>query len=354
MLSVQRMVLALILLFGAALATSIRSQGTSSLQGRVITPNGTQPTAPVRVTLTSNGRPIYETFTDLSGRFVFSGVGKGTYQLTAEGDGQSFVTTSVSAQVSAFGSAPQLFTQDIQLRPVPGKPLQPSGVVSGFAQEVPKAARQFLDRAMKLSSEGNPDAAIEKMKEAIKEFPEYFEAHLQLGNQFMKSGRFDEALSELDRAREVNPKDERLYQSFGLLLMRLKNYAVAVAVFSEAARLNPENAVNVVMKATALIHQAYAMNPSASAEEARDRQHVLNRAEVAITEASNLSARKIKPDHLTLAMFYEMKGERSRSATELETYLQENPKDRNAENLRKLVDKLRSGTPAASPTTSPE
>jgi len=62
------------------------------------------------------------------------------------------------------------------------------------------------------------------------------------------------------------------------------------------------------MKATALIHQAYAMNPSASAEEARDRQHVLNRAEVAITEASNLSAKKIKLDRLTLAMFYEMKG----------------------------------------------
>jgi len=32
MVSVQRIVLALILLFGAALATSIRSQGTSSLQ----------------------------------------------------------------------------------------------------------------------------------------------------------------------------------------------------------------------------------------------------------------------------------------------------------------------------------
>ena len=232
--------------------------------------------------------------------------------------------------------------------------MQRGGVVSGFVQEVPKAARQSLDRAMKLSTEGKPEAAIENLKEAVKEFPEYFEAHLQLGNQLMKSGRLDEAVSELDRAREVNPKDERLYQSFGLLLMRLKNYAVAVAVFSEAARLNPENAINVVMKATALIHQAYAMNPSASAEEARDRQHVLNRAEVAITDASNLSARKIKPDHLTLAMFYEMKGERTRSATELEIYLQENPKDRNAEDLRKLVDKLRSTTLAASPTITPE
>jgi tetratricopeptide (TPR) repeat protein len=337
--------LAVIFLLASALA--VLAQGGHTLQGRVVTPNGTQPTNSVKITLTLNGRRVHETFTDLSGRFSFAGIAAGSYQLTAEGDSQSFVTTSVYAQVSAFGSSAQLFTQDIQLRPVASKPLQPSGVVSGFSQQVPKPAQQAFDRAMKLSSESKPEVAIEKLREAVREFPEYYEAHLQLGNQLMKSGRLNEALSELDRAREINPKDERLYQSFGLLLMRQKNYAVAVAVFSEAVRLNPANAVNVVMKATALIYQAYAMNASASDEVARDRQHVLTRAEIAIAEASNLSDKRVKPDHLTLAMFYEMKGQRAQSAIELETYLQENPKAPNAEELRKLVDNLRS------PTTSP-
>jgi len=60
-------------------------------------------------------------------------------------------------------------------------------VVNGFAQEVPKAARQSLERAMKLSTEGKPDAAIEKMKEAIKAFSRILRSTLQLGNQFMKS-----------------------------------------------------------------------------------------------------------------------------------------------------------------------
>lgn len=352
MLSIPRALLAIIVLFSSALVVS--AQGGHTLQGRVVTPNGNQPDNPVKVTLTFNGRRVYETFTDLSGRFSFAGIGAGTYQLTAEGDGKSFITTSVYAQVSAFGSAPQSFRQDIQLRTLPGKALGPTGVISGFRQEIPKAARQAFDRSMKLSTEGKADAALEKMKEAVKEFPEYFEAHLQLGNQLMKSGRFDEAVSELDRAREINPKDERLYQSFGLLLMRQKNYAVAVAVFSEASRLNPANAVNVLMKATALIHQAYAMDPSASEEAARDRQHIVNRADAAITEAAKLSDRKVKPDHLTFAMFYEMKGERSRSASELEAYLQENPKGRNAEDLRKLVEKLRSPTSEPSRPAPPE
>jgi hypothetical protein len=344
MLKMSRSVLVVIFLVSSALTAP--AQGAHTLQGRVVMPNGTQPTNSVRIILTFNGRRIYETFTDLSGRFSFASIGPGSYQLTAEGDGHSFLTTSVIAQVSAFGSSGQLFTQDIQLRSLPGKALQPSGVVSGFSQQVPKPAQQAFDRAMKLSAENKPDPAIEKLKEAVKEFPEFFEAHLQLGDQLLKSGRIEEALSELDRAREINQKDERLYQSFGLLLMRQKNYAVAVAVFSEAVRVNPANAVNVMMKATALIHQAYAMNPSASGEMARDRQHVLNRADIAIAETSNLSDKKVKLDHLTLAMFYEMKGQRAQSATELETYLEENPKVRNVEELRKLVDSLRSPTPS--------
>lgn len=108
--------------------------------------------------------------------------------------------------------------------------------------------------------------------------------------------------------------------------MRQKNYAVAVAVFSEAVRLNPANAVNLMMKATALIYQAYAMNPSASGEVARDRQHILTRADIAIAEASNLSDKKVKPDHLTLAMYYEMKGQRAQLATELENLFGAEPK----------------------------
>src|SRR6185295_2053354 len=98
---------------------------------------------------------------------------------------------------------------------------------------------------------------------------------------------------------------------------------------------------------------AYAMNPSASAAQMRDQQHILNRAEIAIAEASNLSDKKIKPDHLTLAMFYEMKGERARSATELEAYLEENPKAPNAQELRRLINSLRATIPVASPPPNP-
>ncbi|MGH9901254.1 MAG: hypothetical protein ACRD68_05375, partial [Pyrinomonadaceae bacterium] len=77
-------------------------------------------------------------------RFSFGGLGSGTYQLTAEGDGNTFETTAVAAEVFAFGGAPQTFTQNIQLRLKKGVTEARAGVVSAeeFDPDVPEGARE--------------------------------------------------------------------------------------------------------------------------------------------------------------------------------------------------------------------
>jgi len=315
------------------------AQGANVLTGKVITPSGTQPLNPVRVKLTFNGRPILETFTDLSGRFVFPGLTRGTYQVTAEGDGLTFETTTVYVDVTAFGAAPQSFTQDIQMRPIAHKPVAQPGVVNAFKQDVPPAARQALEDGLKLAGEGKTEAAVESMRKAIQIFPNYFDAHLQLGNTFLKADQFKEAIAELDLARTVNPNDERCYQSFGLLLMKQRNFPMAVAIFAEAARLNPQNPLNAVMKATALIHQA-AITPEA-APATENRSYLISRAELALTQAAELSDNKVKIDTMTLALFYELKGEPERAAAELESFLKKNPQLKNSAAIQSEIKRLR-------------
>ena len=245
----------------------------------------------------------------------------------------TFETTAVPADIPAFGGSGQSFTQDIQLRPIIRKPNTGPGVVNAFTQNVPAAAKQAFEAGLKSAEEGKAPAAIENMRKAIQIFPEYFDAHLQLGNVFLKTDQLQDAIAELDKAREINPNDERTYQSFGLLLMKQRNYAVAVAVFAEATRLNPENPVNAVMRATALIHQA------AGSEE--DRSHLLSRAEIALSQASNLSENKLKPDTMTMALFYELKGDPERAAAELESYMKKNPQLKNSEALQSEIKRLR-------------
>jgi Tfp pilus assembly protein PilF len=321
------------------LACSSLASAQSVLSGRVITPSGTQPTSPVRVKLTFNGRAINETFTDLSGRFSFPGVSRGVYQLTAEGDGINFETTTVSAEIAAFGGSPQSFTQDIQLRPIRHKTVTQPGVVNAFTQNIPETAKQALDLGVKLLGEGKVEAAVENMRKAVKIFPDYFDAHLQLGNIFLKTEQFNEAITELDLARQVNPNDERTYQSFGLLLMKQRNFGMAVAIFAEAARLNPANPMNAVMKATALIHQAAVAAESAPATE--NRSYLLSRAEVALAQAADLSENKLKPDTMTMALFYDLKGDPERAAVELESYLKKTPQMKNSAALQNEIKRLR-------------
>ena len=325
-----------VLLFLVCVCGSIAfAQSANVLQGKVIAPSGNPPTNPVRVKLTFSGRHIHETFSDLSGRFSFPGLSRGVYQLTAEGDGISFETTSVYAEISAFGSAPQYFTQDIHLRPIPQKPIAQTGVVNAFTQNVPEAAKQAFTAGLKFIEEGKNEGAIDNMRRAIEIFPDYFEAHLQLGNIYLKQDKLNEAIAELDLARQVNPNDERAYQSFGLLLMKQNNFPMAVAIFSEAGRLNPGNPMNAVMRATALIHQA------AGTREGDDRTFLLARAEAAIAQGSNQSENKLKPDTMTMALFYELKGEPERAATELESYLKKNPQLKNSPAIQNEIKRLR-------------
>lgn len=316
------------------------AQGGHTVQGKVIAPSGTAPNQPVRVMLRFGGRPIYETFTDLSGRFSFSGVTNGTYELTAEGDDATFESTSITIDVTAFGSAPQLFTENIQLRPRRAKPTNRAAVVNSFSQDIPKAAQQSFDRALKLNNEGRTDEATQALADAIRIFPNYFDAHLMLGKLFLSANRLAEATTELDRAREIDPKDDRAYQSFGMILMRQRNFAVAVAVFGEAARLNPTNPINILLKAKALINQAYTINPAESEKAAADRAYVIERAESSLRQLSQLGDTKLTADHFSLAMLYEMKGERGRAANELEEQLRENPGLQNESQIRDAIRKL--------------
>jgi len=46
------------------------------------------------------------------------------------------------------------------------------------------------------------------------------------------------------------------------------------------------------------------------------------------------------PDHFSLAMLYEMKGDRARAANELERHLRENPRLQNENEIREAIKRL--------------
>ncbi|HWP42294.1 MAG TPA: tetratricopeptide repeat protein [Blastocatellia bacterium] len=300
------------------------AQGQHTLQGKVALPNNAPPPNSVKVTLTFNGRRIYETFTDLSGRFTFGGLGRGIYQLTAEGDGELFETTTVQAEVAAFGSAPQVFTQNIQLKLKPGKRLPSPGVVSVEELDagVPERARKEHQKGLKQARENNPEKAIKHFQEAIELYPEYYSAHVALGDQLANLQRYDEAMAAYQKAIEMKPDRADAHAGKGIALVKQKKYSDALAPLRRSIELDKRiSAAYLFLGLAEMMTADYQ-----SAEANLLRAYEIDRPAIA---------------HIYLANLYDLRGEPEKAIKHLERFLIENPGSPNSRQIREVIEKLR-------------
>jgi tetratricopeptide (TPR) repeat protein len=287
-------------------------------------PNGEAPSQSVRVTITLSGRRIYETFTDLNGHFSFSGLARGSYVLTAESDGASFETTSVRADVTAFGSAPQTFTQNIQLRLKPGAVVERAGTVSvdELDPNIPARAKEEYRQGVKYSAENKAEDAARHFEQAVSEHPAFYAAHLALADEYGKLQRHDDALAAYKRASELKPDRHEPYVGVGVSLVSLKRYDEGIRLLRGVVELDK----SLPAPYLSLGYAEMMMGDYQSAESHLLRACELNRSSVA---------------HVYLANVYEQTGEAQKAIAHLETYLKENPKTPSAAALRAAIEKLR-------------
>ena len=318
---------ALILAMILSVNALIRAQGPQhSLQGKVHYPNGSAPANPVKITLTFNGRPIYEAFTDLSGRFSFTGLRRGMYQLIADGDGQTFETTRVNAEVSAYGSAPQSFTQNIQLQLIAGKSTPPASVTSVEAADpsIPARAREEYAKGMKDAQEDKPEKAALHFREAITVHPPFYLARVALAEQCSKLKRDGDAAQAYQEAIEMKPDRAPAYVGLGVLLVKLKKYNEAISPLRRSLEIEKQSSTPYLFLGLAEMMTG-------------DYQS---------SEANLLRAYEIgKPAlaHIYLANLYELKGDPAKAIEQLKAFLKENPNlsQERQTDINGAIDKLK-------------
>lgn len=301
------------------------AQGQHTLQGRVLFPNGMSPSNPVKVTLTFNGRRVYESFTDLSGRFNFSGLGRGTYQLSAEGDGETFENTSVYADVSAYGTAPQTFTQNIQLTPKRAKQVVAAAVVSADSADanMPERARKAYEKGVKSADSNKAEEAIKHLQESILTYPKFYPAHILMGEQYGKLQRYDEAVTAYQKAIELNGAAADGHVGLGVTFVKQKRYGEAIAPLRKGLELEKQSATPYLFLGLAEMFTGdYAA------------------AEVNLLRAYEIG--KLAMAHLYLANLYELKGEPAKAIDQLKAFLKENPNLNEARkaDIQQAIEKL--------------
>ncbi|HEX8141598.1 MAG TPA: tetratricopeptide repeat protein [Pyrinomonadaceae bacterium] len=296
--------------------------------------------------LSSRNESVTVAVTNYEGEFSFNDLADTSYIVVVAAPDYQIMTERVEFTARAGAGA----TSNVEFTLLPDNAPQLSPSRASFTQNVPKAARDVYDRAMKLGQAGRKQVATTMLQEAIKIFPNYFDAHFALSSELIKAGRMNEAIAELEQSSRINPKDDRVYQTFGVLLMKQGKFNIAAALFAEAARFNPTEPMHPLLRASALMDYVSVLNTSQAASiTTAERERALVEAERNLIVANEKSNKQLAVVHIQMARLYQKKGERERAADALEQYLLTNPGATDAAEIRDIIRKLRTPSGQAAP-----
>ena len=328
-----------VLFFSAGV--NVSAQQGHTLRGKVRNASGGN-ISNATVMLERNGAMVNQTVTNNEGDFAFSGLTDTSYEVLVTLADYNPVRETV-LYVRDVGPNDPGESRTVEITLVRKEGIRPPRAGLNFVQDIPKAARDAFEAGSRHAREKRRLDAIASFENAIKTFPDYFDARLLLANELAATGRYDDAIVHLDKARNVNDKDDRVYDLFARILMQQGKYAVAARIYGEAARLNPTEPQYLLTQGTAFIEQASLIDPSKSQAAADERKYALDEAERVLKQAQARQAKSAEI-HRQLARLYERKGDRARAASELEQYLKTNPSAANAAAIREAIKKLRAAS----------
>jgi hypothetical protein len=319
--------LALTLVFAAA-----ASAQRSMIRGKVRTPSGSPVNnAIVELRIGGSGM-ISQTVTRNDGDFAFTSLEPAEYEVAVAMAGFEPAAQAVRFENTEGMKFMQVVNVEIILRPKADAALALPATL--FAQDVPKAARTAYEKAITKLRDGKSAEAIELLHTAIAEFSDYFDAHFVLGQEMFRGGRDNEALEELERARQINDRQDAIYHLFGLIMFKQKKYALAQRAFREAETLKPNNPA-------AHFHRGMALIELAIRESGEPRDSDFNEAEQELDRAWELSNQHMHEVRLQRARIHERRGNKEAAVRELEAYLKAEPEAKNAAAIKEAIAKMR-------------
>jgi tetratricopeptide (TPR) repeat protein len=205
------------------------------------------------------------------------------------------------------------------------------GVV--FVQEVPEPARkQYQKGSVLLEKSNRRQEAFAALKSAIDIFPQYFDALEMLGTEQVKDGEYEAAIPLLTKALEINSRAYASCFALGVAQFNVKQLQPAIESLRRAVLLN-EKSVNANLWLGIALRQTSR----------------LDEAEVYLKRADLLAESKLPDAHWQLALLFNQLKRFKEAADELEKFLKVQPDARDAELIKKLIQRLRQQSVAEKP-----
>lgn len=194
-----------------------------------------------------------------------------------------------------------------------------------FVQQVPDEARRLYQQGVKELNEKN-DKGFERIEQALKIFPDYFDALNTLGHEHTERKEYRKALPFLVKSLEINERSFSGFYALGYALYKLNHRPEASEAARGATILRPDSVNAQLLYGTLLrLDEKY------------------EGAEQALVKAKKLAEESPTPEiHWQLALLYNRTKRNKQAAEELKTFLKLKPDAAEKEEIKKLITSLQS------------
>ena len=294
---------------------SSMSQAIQSLSGSVTTFDN-QAVADARVELEKEGHVVADTYTNSAGNFEFDNLASGSYQVHV-----TLGVNEINQDVEVFGPT----TMSSLRMPKPaGGDIGTQSTVSVAQLKVPEKARDAYNKARKDIEKQKLDDARKHVEEALKAFPKFSDALALRGILKLDGNDLAGATQDLEAAVQDDQNDAMAYMALGSAYNMQGRYQDAVRVLDHGVGLSPN------------AWQAYfEMGKSYLGQgDYKEALRQLNKAE-------DMAPKEYAPVHLVKAHALLGLHDYDEAVSELEAYLQRDPKGPNSDQAREVLDKAR-------------
>src|SRR5215472_4287614 len=204
-------------------------------------------------------------------------------------------------------------------------PLQtPSGSISKFDLKAPGKARREFEKGYQLLQQKDQQGAVEHLKLAIADYPNFVAAHNTLGTAYLNLGNDAQARDEFAEAAKIDDHLPNSYLNLGCAELALKEYPAAEEAFRKASTIAPLD----LQLQLALAYGEF---------ENKDYPAVIS-TERDVHARKHQSASLV---HFFAAAAWEAQNNLTSAQDELRTLLKEDPKSASAGQFKELLNGLK-------------
>jgi len=105
-----------------------------------------------------------------------------------------------------------------------------------------ETSQTYFNRGVESSQKGDFKKAVSDYNKAIEVNPEFVVAYLNRGNSYSRMGELDKAIADYTKAIELNPRYPIAYYNRGFVYRRMGEYDRAILDFTKAVEIDPKYA----------------------------------------------------------------------------------------------------------------